>query len=263
MGEQNFKEAAEFIRNNLRMKTFPVAVKFLKDSKDFPEKTRRPSQVMGKRVAICQAVTMARLYGWTIGLTKEDLICIPAAITFGFSDAEDPASAVARLLYELSYSQNEEAGVKEATSITRLENGEYEAVLLAPLHRATFEADTLVFYGNPAQIMRFVHAWSYLKGEQVQGSFGGKITCSDYLIVPFKEQIPRVTVPGMGDRTFSITQDDEMVFSMPGSSLTDLIQGLKEAGSKVGAKYPVSEFLNYEPEFPKYFTKLGKELGIL
>ena len=263
MGEQNFKEAAEFIRNNLRMKTFPVAVKFLKDSKDFPEKTRRPSQVLGKKVAICQAVTMARLYGWTIGLTKEDIICVPAAITFGFSDAEDPASALARLYCEGGYSQTEEAGLKEATSIKRLENGEYKAILLAPLHRATFEADTLVFYGNPAQIMRFVQAWSYLKGEQVQGSFGGKVACSEYLLVPLKDQVPRVAIPGMGDRVFSITQDDEMVFSMPGSSLTDLIQGLKEAGSKVGAKYPVSEFLNYEPEFPKSFTELGKELGIL
>ncbi|MCK9197555.1 MAG: DUF169 domain-containing protein, partial [Syntrophales bacterium] len=72
MNGQNYAEASDFIRNNLRLKTFPVAVKFLKE-KTFPEKTRQPSVVMGKRVAICQAVTMARIYGWTVGLTKEDV----------------------------------------------------------------------------------------------------------------------------------------------------------------------------------------------
>ncbi len=88
MAGQNLAEAADLIRNSLRLKTFPVAVKFLKDNKDFPEKTRRPSVALGKRVAICQAVTMARVYGWTVGLTKEDILCVPAAIAFGFSAKE-------------------------------------------------------------------------------------------------------------------------------------------------------------------------------
>ena len=93
MAGQSMAEAADIIRNNLRLKTFPVAVKFLKDQKDFPEKTRRPSVALGKRVAICQAVTMARIYGWTVGLTKEDIVCVPAAIAFGFSDSADSGAS--------------------------------------------------------------------------------------------------------------------------------------------------------------------------
>jgi len=38
MTEVNFKEINDFISNGLRLKTFPVAVKFLKDESDFPEK---------------------------------------------------------------------------------------------------------------------------------------------------------------------------------------------------------------------------------
>ena len=34
MGAQNLVEVADYIRNTLRLKTFPVAVKFLKDKKD-------------------------------------------------------------------------------------------------------------------------------------------------------------------------------------------------------------------------------------
>jgi uncharacterized protein (DUF169 family) len=111
--------------------------------------------------------------------------------------------------------------------------------------------------------MRAVQAWTYLKGIRVHGFFGGKVECSEYLISPFKKQEPRVAIPGMGDRVFSMTQDEEMVFAIPGRSLPELIEGLQVAGNKVGAMYPVPVFLNFEPQFPTLFTKLGQELGIL
>lgn len=263
MADQNFSEAADLIRNNLRLKTFPVAVKFLNDKKDFPEKTRRPSVALGKRVAICQAITMARVYGWTVGLAKEDIVCVPAAIAFGFSASADSSASLGRLFCEGSYSQSEEVGRKEAASIRRLEKGEYEAILIAPLQRASFEPDTVAFYGNPAQLMRLVHAWTYREGRRVKGSFGGKVECTEYLLAPFKDQAPRIAIPGTGDRVFSMTQDDEMVFALPGKFLTALVQDLGEAGKKVGAQYPVPVYLNFQPEFPKNFRDLGKELGIL
>jgi hypothetical protein len=53
-----------------------------------------------------------------------------------------------------------------------------------------------------------------------------------------------------------------MIFSLPGQYLPELLQGLKESGEKVGVRYPVPVFLNFQPEFPKNFKELGKELGI-
>jgi len=262
MDSQQLAEASEFLRNSLRLKTFPVAVKFLKDKKDFPEKTRRPSVVMGKRIAICQAVSMARLYGWTVGLAKEDLVCVPAAIAFGFSEAPDSAAALGGLFCSGSYSQSEEVGRAEAATILRLKKGEYEGILLAPLQRAAFEPDTIAFYGNPAQLMRLVHAWTFRTGMRVPGHFGGKVECTEYLLAPFKTMSARLAIPGTGDRVFSMTQDDEIVFSIPGMSLMNLVKDLREAGKKVGASYPIPVYLNFEPEFPKFFKDLGKELGV-
>jgi len=261
--EENMKSAAEFISNNLRLKTFPVAVKFLKEKKDFPEKTRQPSSLLGKKITICQAVTMARLYGWTIGLTKDDLICVPAAIAFGFSSASDSASSLTKLFCEAGYSKNEETAKKEAVSMQRAEKDEYGAIVLAPLQKGVIEPDTIVFYGNPAQMMRLIQAWTYMSGERVRSNFGGKVECTEYLLAPLKEQAPRVALPGTGDRIFSMTQDEEMIFSLPGKFLPELLHGLKETGEKVGARYSVPVFLNFQPEFPKKFKELGKELGIL
>lgn len=258
----NYQEAAEFIRNDLRLKTLPVAAKFLKDKTGFPEKTRQPSVAMKKRITICMGVTLARVYGWTIGLTQEDLICVPAMIMFGFTDAPDQSETLAGLFCEVNFSSSRDKALGETNSMTRLANREYQALLLAPLSKTPGNADTILLYGNPAQIMRLVQAYSYIAGERVSGHFGGKVECDEYLIAPFKTGKPRVAIPGMGDRIFSMTQDDEMVFALPGQALEPLLQGLKEAGNKIGAKYPVTFYQNFQPEFPKYHQALGKELGL-
>lgn len=262
MGYVNYKDAAEFIRNDLRLKTFPLAVKFLKDKASLPEKTRRPSVVLKKRVTICQCVTMARIYGWTVGLTREDLICVPAMIAFGFSAAADQAKTLGKLFCEVDFSKEETAGIAEATSMMRLENDEYEAIAIAPLQKSLLEPDTVVFYGNPAQIMRMIQAVAYQEKQRLQGSFGGKVECTEYLIAPFKTDRPRIAIPGMGDRIFSMTQDDEMVFSIPGRLLEGLVEGIQSAGKKIGARYPVTFYQNFQAEFPKPYGVIGEELGL-
>ncbi|HAY23401.1 MAG TPA: hypothetical protein DCY27_14825 [Desulfobacterales bacterium] len=262
MAAMNFLQAAEFIRNDLRLKTLPVAVNFLREKAALPEKTRQPSVALGKRVTICQGVTMARVYGWTVGLTQEDLICVPAMILFGFTDAPDQSATLARLFCDVHFISSPEKALSETGGMHRLANGEFEALLLTPLAKSPDVPDTIVLYGNPAQVMRLAQAYSYIAGERTPGQFGGKVECADYLIAPFKTGKPRVVIPGMGDRIFSMTQDDEMVFALPGKDLEILLQGLHEAGDKIGARYPVTFYQNFQPEFPKYYKTLGKELGI-
>jgi uncharacterized protein (DUF169 family) len=258
----NYKEAEEFLAKDLRLRTLPVAAKFLKDKAGFPEKTRQPSVAMKKRVTICMGVTMARVYGWTVGLTQEDLICVPAMIMFGFTEAKDQSATLAGLFCEINFSSDREKALGETSSMTRIANREYQALLLTPLSKSPEAPDTILLYGNPAQVMRLVQAYSYVAGERVAGHFGGKVECDEYLIAPFKTGKPRVAIPGMGDRIFSMTQDDEMVFALPGQALETLLQGLKEAGNKIGARYPVTFYQGFQPEFPKYYQALGKELGL-
>jgi len=263
MSGMNLKEAAASIRDNLRFKTFPVAVKFLKDRTQLPEKTRRPEVTLGKRIAICQGVTMARNYGWTIGFAREDNVCVPAAIMFGFSASKDQSLSVARLFCEMGFSSADHLARKETSSMSRFQNGEIEAIVLAPVEKASFEPDTILLYGNPAQMMRLAQAWAYTSGERLSGHFGGKLECDEYLITPFKTQSPRMVIPGNGERVFAATQDDEMVFAVPGKYVQDVARGLSEAGKAVGARYPATPYQNFQPDLPKAHIELGKELGIL
>ena len=147
--------------------------------------------------------------------------------------------------------------------MSRFQNGEIEAIVPAPLEKESFDPDTVVLYSDPAQTMRFVQAWSYMRGERVSGEFGGKVECDEYLTAPFKKQSARVVIPGQGERIFAATQDDEMAFAIPGKYFLELAKGVKGAGKAIGARYPVTPYLNFQPEFPKAHKELGKELGIL
>lgn len=259
----DFQETAAWLRNDLRLKTLPVAARFLKDKREFQGKVRWPSTALGQRVAICQGVTMARNYGWTLGLAREDVICVPAAIVFGFSDSSDPPASLAGLFCEISFAAAEDLARKETSLMSRFANGEVQAIVLAPLEKAAFQPDTILIYGNPAQIMRLTQAWSYLTGERVVGHFGGKVECDEYLIAPFKTRLPRVVIPGQGERIFAGTQDDEVVFAAPGEFFMDLAEALKKAGKPIGARYPVPPYQNFQPDFPSAHKELGRKLGIL
>jgi uncharacterized protein (DUF169 family) len=184
-------------------------------------------------------------------------------IAFGLSGAGDPAETLGKLFCEVSFSQTEENGRKEAREMVRLENESCEAIVLAPLQKGLFKPDTVAFFGNPAQVMRMVQGLVFEEGHRIPGNFGGKVECTEYLLAPYKTLAPRVAIPGLGDRIFSMTQDEEMVLSIPGHSLENLVGGLKSAGKKIGARYPVTFYQNFQPEFPKPYQVLGDDLGIL
>ena len=258
----DYKDAARQIKEALRVRTEPFGAAFLKDLAALP-KVRRPSKVFGKKVTICQGVTMARVYGWPVGLTREDVVCVPGALAFGFTPASDPILELAQLFCEVGFYPEIGPALKEVEALPRFATEEVAAIYLCPLERLEMEPDVIVVYGNPAQIMRVVQAANYCLGERVEGDFGGKVECSSYLIGPYRTGKIRVVIPGMGDRIFSMTQDDELVISFPAKLLEGILTGLKEAACKIGARYPITVYQNFTPVFPAAYEERAKKWGII
>mgnify|MGYP006281690985 CR=1 FL=1 len=262
MNSTQMAQAAAMIHDELRLKSLPVGLKLFASDPDWPDKTRLPLKHLKKRITICQAMTLARVYRWTVGLTAEDIVCVPARLAFGQTPAENPRRLLSSFFCRAGWSRDEASASREVAQMPFAEPGSIKAMALAPLSKGLFEPDCAVFYGNPAQIMRLVHGWSYAEGTTVQGSFGGKVECSEYLLAPVQSGEARVSIPGNGDRIMSMTQDEEMVFSLPAAGLEKLAQGLEQAGRSVGARYPVPFYQNFEPEFPQMFSELAEEAGI-
>jgi uncharacterized protein (DUF169 family) len=259
----DYQDAAARLKEALRLRTEPIGVVFFQDAAGLPAKTRQPSKVFGKQVTICQGVTLARVYGWPVGLTQEDLICIPGMLVFGFTPAADPIMELGQLFCEVGFHQDLGPALKEVESLPRFQPQEVGAVYLCPLERLNLDPEVVVVYGNPAQLMRLIQAATFSLGKRVSGEFGGKVECSEYLIAPYRTGEIKVALPGMGDRIFSMTQDDEMVVAFPGKFLEGLLVGLKDCAKKIGARYPITFYQNFSPSFPPAYEERAKKWGII
>ena len=156
------KTADRELQTYLRPQTFPVAIRMLRPDEPIPERARRPARDFKKLSMSCQVIDMARRYGWTIALTREDHICSLGITAIGF-DKPLPIYNVGTLC-EGMYTETKAAGQRSEAAIDKFAPGEYACVLVAPLDRATFEPHVVCVYANPAQVMRLTQAALWKRG---------------------------------------------------------------------------------------------------
>ncbi len=72
-----------------------------------------------------------------------------------------------------------------------------------------------------------------------------------------RDQRPRVVLPGAGDRIFSSTQDDELIFAVPAGQLATITDALGQAGHDKGIRYPVMTWLAFEPRPAEAWQRLA------
>jgi uncharacterized protein (DUF169 family) len=256
------REIESLLNAQIRPLTFPLAVKMLRSEAEIPDKTRRPFRQMKTKVAICQGIGMARKLGWTVAMGKEDMQCSLGAAPFGFFKNIDFYKE--GNLASGMFTASKEAGKREEDLIDRFEYGEYSHILVAPLSRTTFEPDLLLIYGNPAQVMRLIQGALYNEGGAIQSSSMGRLGCSA-IITTMKINQCRYLVPGNGDRIFGMTQDYEMVFTIPNSKVDTVLDGLVKTYNS-GVRYPITSFFNFQAAFPPSYQqqmKIWEEEGEL
>jgi uncharacterized protein (DUF169 family) len=246
---------AEALTQHVRLTSFPVAVRMIKKGEHLPERVKRPWQDLNIKVATCQTIAMARRYGWAVALADEDISCPLTAVVFGFRKPSEfylKGRACAGM-----YTESEEAGVRSEDKVAKFSYGEYQYILVAPLHRTEFEPEVIVVYANPAQVLRLLTAALWKSGGRLTSSFGGRIDCSEEIIVPRRSGKCEVILPCNGDRIFAQTQDHEMAFSIPLDRMEEILEGLEGTHSG-GVRYPIPSFLRYTAKFPLQYLNVSE-----
>lgn len=258
----DLKELNQALNTFIRPLTFPLAIKMLKSEDEIPERTKRPFENLGKKIAICQGIGMARKYGWTVAMGKEDMQCSLGAAPFGFFkdiDFFNEGNLAAGM-----FTASVDAGKKQEDLVDRYDYGTYSHILVDTVERASFEPDLIMIYGNPAQIMRLIQGALYKEGGAVHSSAMGRLGCAA-IITAIKKDECRYLVPGNGDRIFGMTQDYEMAFLLPPSKVESLMEGLLMT-HKAGVRYPITSFFDFEGTFPPSYQeqmKIWEEAGEL
>jgi uncharacterized protein (DUF169 family) len=254
---QEHAQQARELTELLRPQTRPLAAKLLAPDEPVPKRTHRPRKLLKHRVTVCQAMTMARRYGWKLALFKDDLCCAAALIAYGWVETEPTLDEVADLMLAAQYAENREAARRQIEAIPRLPKGQCSGLVLSPLELADWEPDLFIIYGNAAQMMRLVHAATYREGYPVHCSFGGRAaSCAEGIIRTSQTNECQLVLPGGGDRIFAMTADDELAFAGPMASMDQMLEGLRVSGRHVGLAYPIPVYQGFEPRFPPAYNKV-------
>jgi uncharacterized protein (DUF169 family) len=243
----------EALTRYARLPTFPLAVAWAATAADVPPRLKRPKKDLGIEVAVCQTFALARRYGWSLAVGREDLSCPLAAVAFGYEKAL-PFYDAGNLCVEM-YTKDAQAGARSEAAIPRFPTGHHAALLVAPLAKAPFTPQVVVVYANGAQVMRLLAAALYVRGGTLQSHHAARVDCAELVIRTHQAQEPQVVLPCYGDRIFGQTGDDEMAFAWPWSWTGTLVEGL-EGTQKGGVRYPVPSFLRYTGEYPETYEKL-------
>ncbi len=249
------KTADRELQFYIRPQTFPVAIRMLAAGEEIPERARRPARDFKKLSMNCQVIDMARRYGWMIALTREDSICSLGIAAMGFEKPTHLHSS--GTLCEGMYTETKEAGQRSEAAIDRFAPGQYHALLVAPLDRATFEPHLVCIYANPAQVMRLTQAALWKRGGKLTSAFGGRVDCAEVIVTTMRTDRPQVILPCSGDRIFGQTQDHEMAFTIPWDQMEEVIEGLKGTHAG-GIRYPITQFMEYEAKLPPRYLEANR-----
>jgi uncharacterized protein (DUF169 family) len=252
------------LEKHLRVPTFPLGIRSYKQGEPLPERVKVPTRHLGVKLAICQAISISRRYGWAMAVSGEDISCPIAKAAFGFEERNEYYTS--GKLADGMYASCTEAGAKFEEALAKYDFGEYSYVVAAPLGRATFTPETVLVYGNSAQIVRLLSACLYKRGGSLKSDFSGRGDCTDIVIKGKKTGEPQVILPCHGDRVFGMTADDEMAFTFPFGMGEEIVEGLEKTHAG-GVRYPIPIYLRFQAEYPKSYQELenlwkeGKEGG--
>lgn len=250
------KRIGEELQRYIRSISFPVAVRMCRSAEEIPEKARTPDS-LGYRVAVCQAIGMARRYGWTVAVGRENHGCVFGSIALGFLPAK--SFYLDGSYYRDGLPGSREGAATTAQAMPKLTYGEYSYVVAAPLDRAAFEPQFIVVYGNSAQVMRMVQGAIYKRGGFLDFTTAGMVDCSEVVSKTLLTGQCQVVLPGAGDRVWGLAQDDEMAFTIPLGEVERIIQGL-EGTHAFGWRIPTPLFSRIQPQFPPHVQEFRAKL---
>lgn len=224
------------IERLLHLQTYPVAYKRLDDIKEL-EKIPNMRR-LGRTATFCQLPTLVRRGGWTIGVTRNDLLERCARINgLAVTTGEEIEREVAN--FATTWFSTKGEARKQMAEYPLIPAG--EAVVLAPLASGKFDPDVVLIYGNPAQMMLMMNGLQFENYERFAFFFIGEGACADGLAQCYTTGRPALAIPCFGERRFGGVSDDELVIALPPEMVQKALEGLQVLWNR-GLRYPIMYF---------------------
>ena len=244
--------------NMLVLRTYPIAIKMLKDESEIPEGAVRPKKDLGEHYSACQMFGIVRWRGTTLAAFIEDHWCFEPIIGYGL--AEPPEDFLEGAGSDF-FIQNKEGAKKRNNAIPILPYGKYKGMVLGPLHKANYAPDLTVIYCNATQLRHMLFCMMRENGYRVTSTIDPLWSCVLSVAPPLLTGECQVNVPDPGEFERGGVADDEMMLSIPTGRMEELMAGVYHY-DKMGMGYrsfgrEMKGDFKQPPFYKEYFKKWG------
>ncbi|TXT58189.1 MAG: hypothetical protein BAJALOKI2v1_420011 [Promethearchaeota archaeon] len=264
---EDYRNAGNELYDKLRLLTYPVAIKFIKDYNEIPKKAQQPSK-LNQQLSLCQSFTMARRWGAFVAMTFEDNACVTSSLVHQWKKVPMEDIIESQVISEYHKDKQAELIVQsQLKDLATKENynkiKDHKGFVVSPLHKTYKEPDIVLIYGDPAQITHIVHSLTYEGKHLVQSPFiGYGESCIKGVLVPYLTGDPQIVLPGTGDRTLSLTKEEEMAIGLPAELIFYINNNMFKSGGVFNMRQPTRFFLGNLPKGfgPPAWNFLRKQL---
>ena len=221
--------------STLMLRFSPIAFKMIYEERDIPANSAQPSLETGDRPAMCQAFSLVRRNRKALTMLKDDHWCLwPLACLKMCPLDDDDFETMGTKLF-----------MKDSEKSIRFMREEYPwlntdkaplGFTIAPLESCEFVPDVIIIYCRVAQLRTLIMAAKYQESEMWRVVPDTIASCCYSTIPLLNGQKYNVTLPDPGEYERGLTGEDEIMFSLRGDCLENLMEGLRTI-SRIGFDY--------------------------
>lgn len=223
----------------LRLRSIPFGMKLFASVEEMEAipKVRRPK---GSVHTLDQVVAQAARLGWTVGITKDDLVGDQCRSVVGLGGQDEKWFSGEHMTNVWFATQADAAAHQKAMNLVPA--GRYKALAVAPLASGRLDPpDIALFYATPGAMIYFINGLQWSGYKRFDWSVVGESACADSWGRALRTREPSLSIPCFAERRYGGVLDDEMLMALPPEQLEKAIAGM-EALAKNGFRYPFPQY---------------------
>ncbi|MEO0093352.1 MAG: DUF169 domain-containing protein [candidate division WOR-3 bacterium] len=197
------KEMAEVFKRTLALKSYPVGVKFCRNSKEL-----KTGKFPSEKLTFCQMVKLAGQGKWQLSCPKDQMGCFTAQLIFGFR----PQTEKDIEHHMKQFTDNREIAENMIAVKPKFKLG--AGILVGPLEN--LEPDLVMLIVDSGQALPLIEAYAAATGKDLSFRNGvSSALCSYGAVVAYQTQKPNLSIPCIGAKRYGLFQDNELIFTIP------------------------------------------------
>jgi uncharacterized protein (DUF169 family) len=229
---------ADALNRLLRLKTTPVGMKLYERVDDMlaVPKIRRPQAIH----TADQIVGMAARLGFTIGITRDDLVGPQCGAVLGLHPQDDEWLS-GKPMAGVWFATVEDSAAHQRAMHT-VPHGRYAALAVSPLAGGRLEApDICLVYATPGQMILLINGLQWAGYRRFDWSVVGESSCADSWGRALATGEPSLSIPCFAERRYGGVPDDELLMALKPADLARAIDGMTRLAAN-GLRYPIPPY---------------------